>query len=501
MPETDPRPPTGDAVPARGLGLAVGAVVVAAGLLRLVGLFGDLWLDEIWSIRMVETLGGPLDVFTVMRHDNNHPLNSLWLHAVGSGAPAWWMRAPAWVAGIGAVAAAAAVGRTQFRRLHPGDEAGAGRAALAAALALAIPYPFVHYASEARGYSAAVFFALLALWAVLRLTDRETAARGTAWRWAALYAGAAVAAFLAHPTAAVVLVGGVVIQVDAVKRLGEAPLGPVALAHGVPALALAAFVWGFVRTMVVGGGPINAVTDVLAELSAYTLGTAPSMGLLPALPLLLALFGGSLVVLARSSPGLAAAYLGMIVVAPAVGLATGPSAGPYPRYFLVPAAFAVVVISYGAARAWTAGPRARAAVSVGALAVTVGSALHAAALFRHGRGEYREALRHIAASSPFPEITLTSDFDFRNGTVVAWHADAAGSDRTVIYLPASDLPPRGAQWYLVHRLAGETPPAPEVTDPQGHRYLLDATYLHAGLSGWSWAVYRNAELPVTAPAP
>ncbi len=490
MPDTHPH-----AAAARGPGLAVWAVVAAAGLLRLAGLFGDLWLDEIWSIRMVETLGGPLDVFTVMRHDNNHPLNSLWLQAVGSGAPAWWMRAPAWLAGTAAVAVAAAVGRAQFRRLHPHDEPGAGRAALGAALALAIPYPFVHYASEARGYSAAVFFALLAFLAVLRLTDRETAARGAAWRWAALYAGAAVAAFLAHPTAAVVLVGGMIVQIDAVRRFGEAPLGPVALAHGVPALALAAFVWGFVRTMVVGGGPINAVSDVLGELAAYTLGTDPSVGLPLALPLLLALFGGSVLVLARRSRGLAAAYLGMILVAPAVGLATGPSAGPYPRYFLVPAAFAVVVISYGAVRAWSSGPRARAAVTVGTLAVTVGSVFHAVALSLHGRGKYRAALAHIAASSPFPEITLTSDFDFRNGTVVAWHADAAGSDRTVVYLPASALPERGAQWYLVHRLAGEAPPAPEVTDPQGHRYLLDGTYPHAGLSGWSWAVYRNAELP------
>lgn len=494
MPSTEPDVPAPTPTAGRGVGGVILAVVAVGGLLRLAGLFGDLWLDEIWSVRMVEALDSPLEVLTVLRHDNNHPLNSLWLYAVGSGAPAWWMRLPAWIAGTAAVAVAAAVGRAQARRLDPDDPPGAERAGVAAAGALAIAYPFVHYASEARGYSAAVFLALVAFLAILRFTEDGGPGEGSL-RWAAAYAGASILAILAHPTAAVVLVGGLVLQVDAARRPRASPLGSVLAAHGLPSLALAAFVWGFVRPMVLGGGPSRGVVEVLGELAAYTLGLDPSLGLPLALPLLVGALATALAVVARRSPGLALAYVAMIVVAPEVGALAGRSAGPFPRYFLVPTAFALMAVSYGAARLWATGRRARWGVAAAAILVAVGCTVHTTALARYGRGRYRAALRHMAASSPFPEITLTSDHDFRNGTVAAWHADAAGPDRTVVYLPADGLPPRGAQWTLVQRLHGEPPPGKEVHDPQGHRYELDGTYPYAGLSGWEWVVYRNEALP------
>ena len=67
-----------------GLGWALGVVVLFFAVVRMVGVFGDLWLDEIWSLRMVQSIQSPLEIFTTLQHDNNHPLNSLFLYIVQS---------------------------------------------------------------------------------------------------------------------------------------------------------------------------------------------------------------------------------------------------------------------------------------------------------------------------------------------------------------------------------------------------------------------------------
>jgi len=48
--------------------------------LRLPGMMHDLWLDEIWSITLIRKLSSPLGIFTEIRYDNNHWLNSLYLY-------------------------------------------------------------------------------------------------------------------------------------------------------------------------------------------------------------------------------------------------------------------------------------------------------------------------------------------------------------------------------------------------------------------------------------
>ena len=56
----------------------IGAFVLLGLALRLLLGRGELWLDEIWSADFARGLDGPLAAFT-LRHDNNHPLNTLML--------------------------------------------------------------------------------------------------------------------------------------------------------------------------------------------------------------------------------------------------------------------------------------------------------------------------------------------------------------------------------------------------------------------------------------
>ncbi|MCL7961064.1 MAG: glycosyltransferase family 39 protein, partial [marine benthic group bacterium] len=158
---------------ALGLALAV--------LLRAVGLSTEVWMDEILSVRLVETLRSPLGVFTDIHSDNNHYLNSLWLWVVGPSAPAWMMRLPTLVLGATLVVLAYRVTRSRGRT----------EATVTAAL-FAVSYPLIHYSSEARGYGYLVFFTLAAYGAFRRWIA------GGGMRAGAIYAVSAALAFLAH---------------------------------------------------------------------------------------------------------------------------------------------------------------------------------------------------------------------------------------------------------------------------------------------------------------
>ena len=61
-------------------------------ILRVLAVHGELWLDEAWSVLLVQDVGSPLALATEVRHDNNHLLNSLWLWLVGPRAIPEWQR-------------------------------------------------------------------------------------------------------------------------------------------------------------------------------------------------------------------------------------------------------------------------------------------------------------------------------------------------------------------------------------------------------------------------
>src|SRR5438128_1765967 len=81
----------------------LGAILVAAAAVRFACLFGDLWLDEIWSLRLLETVRSPVEILTRLLHDNNHPLNSLFLYLLMPAKAEWTYRLFSWATGSAAV--------------------------------------------------------------------------------------------------------------------------------------------------------------------------------------------------------------------------------------------------------------------------------------------------------------------------------------------------------------------------------------------------------------
>src|SRR6188768_1399252 len=79
----------GDAVTAttqgrRGLLVCGAFIVILGGVgLRIAAATTNLWHDEVWSLWLLHGVRSPTEILTAVHHDNNHPVNSLFLYVIG----------------------------------------------------------------------------------------------------------------------------------------------------------------------------------------------------------------------------------------------------------------------------------------------------------------------------------------------------------------------------------------------------------------------------------
>lgn len=167
-------------------GVAVAALTLAAFVLRALTLGQSPFGDELFTLAVIaDGPGGVLE--GIERHELNPPL-FYYLAALGSetGDPLIWARLPSLVLGTASVPLVWVLGRRTV-----GDAAGAVAAGF-----LALSPFLLFYATEARGYAAAMFFVLgstVALLAALR--------SGGLGAWVIFWA-ASTAALYTHYTAA-----------------------------------------------------------------------------------------------------------------------------------------------------------------------------------------------------------------------------------------------------------------------------------------------------------
>lgn len=150
--------------------LLVGITLLAL-VLRVIALDADLWLDEITPILDY----GPLPIAQVIGsylRSNNHLLNTLLLKGTVAlwGEHEWSVRLPAVLFGVATIPAVYLVARQALSRA----------VSLGAALLLAVSYHHIFFSQNARGYSAYLFFGVVAsgLFVKALRTDRPST-----WVW------------------------------------------------------------------------------------------------------------------------------------------------------------------------------------------------------------------------------------------------------------------------------------------------------------------------------
>ena len=105
------------AVPLSGRLLVLIAVllIAAAAILRIRAAHNDLWLDEIWSLNLLQIVSSPLGVLTSLHYDNNHYLTTLWMFLLPGRGNWWGYRIPSVIGGIGTVVVGGLIGYRRSR--------------------------------------------------------------------------------------------------------------------------------------------------------------------------------------------------------------------------------------------------------------------------------------------------------------------------------------------------------------------------------------------------
>jgi len=453
-----------------GLLLLGAALIVAAGR-------GTLWFDELLSLQWARSAQHPWHILELYRHDNNHPLNTLWLMLAGEDRHPWVYRTLSMLSGLVVLVL---VWLAAWRL--------SAKFAWVPLLLAATSFPLVLYASEARGYAPALA-CLLGAWLVVS----TKADGGLVWRVLVFWL-LCLGAMFSHGTSLVILAAlGVYFLVDRQVRGGSwvRTLGGGAFWFGLPLAAAAAYWFLFLRVMIIAGGPEYTLPQVLAHFFGYSFGIpGAGSGHWPvALAGLVAVITALVFGRFPDFPT-RVFFAGAAAIFPALSLVATDTTYLYFRYFLVSLPFVYLLSAPLAARIdlWPRGWRVVAAVVLGA--VVLGQLPRLAPLISLGRGDYVTALRVIAEDSS-PDKTMVANNEMQVGFVLGHNKKFHFELGRLILVPQARAADQPTGW-IVYVTQDDPPVSPEpLINLHGSNYRLAGFHRSAPVSGAHWAIYRR----------
>jgi hypothetical protein len=503
--------------------LWVAVASFAAGIVvRVLAAHNDLWFDEVWTLQLLrERVHSFGDLFTNLKHGNNHHLCSLWMWLVGQHASALVYRLPSLLASIGTIVLAGLIGLRQSQL-----------AGCVAVIVTSWSYLLIHFGTEARGYSLAIFFALVA-WYALQQFEETVAGGGLSavtlakaddsgrpWLWIIVFWIATVLGFLAHLEFAVCFAGLVAWALWRFVRYWskwrQAVLDLFAL-FAVPIVLMLVFYFVSIRGMEIGGGDKYKPAPLLIKTASYMLG-GPRSGAM----------AGIIALLAVAALCVALIYLmferddrwifyAVVIVAP-LAFAILPEhlyfswrapATLQVRFLMISVAISLLLLVSAYAATLRRGV-AGLAIGLGLLGLYVtGNAANTTNLLRFGRGQYLAALLFMETHSNDKRIliTSTSSADMGNGLLVNYYKSYLEGPDDLQYVDPATLKEDyvrtngfslGAEWLILHSYDLTKQPL-RVTDEYGNSYQLVSIYRGSDLSGSNWLLYHNLNRPPVAP--
>lgn len=446
-------------------------------LLIFLSACGTLWFDELLSLQWARSAKSPWQIWELYRHDNNHPLNTLWLMLAGEDRHPLVYRLLSMVSGVATLVLVWFAARRLSEKF-----------AWVPLLLAATSFPLVLYASESRGYAPALA-CLLGAWLVVSATND----RGSVWRVPVFWL-LCLSAMFSHGTSLVIMAAlGVYFLVDRRARGGGwlRTLGGAALWFGLPLVAAALFWFLFLRSMIIAGGPEYTLPTVLAHFFGYAFGV-PSAGAGYGLIALLGLVAlVSVLVFARFNDlATRVFFVGAVAIFPALSLLATDTTYLYFRYFLVSLPFVYLLSAPLAERIdlMPRGWRVLAAVVLGA--VVLGQLPRLVPLIFIGRGDYVTALRVIAEDSS-PDKSIVANNEMQVGFVLGHNKKLHSELAPLILVPQARAAEQPTQWIVY--VTQDDPPAPPGAsiNLHGSSYRLVSFHRSAPVSGAHWAIYRR----------
>jgi len=454
------------------------AILAVSAAIRIIGIFNDLWLDEIWSLDLIQRISSPLEVFTGIHHDNNHYLNSLCLFFLGNHGNWPGYRVPSALMGIFTVALAWLIG---LRRNLT--------SAFFAMILVGFSYLLVLYSTEARGYAAVVFFSFLSFYAL----DFHLAK--PRWQTACLVGFCETMGFLAHLSFLFFFCAALAWSAWRFMQSNQGfkrALILMTACHAPPVLVLGLLYFIDIRLTVVGGGTQSSMAKVYADALAWSLGSPAGIPQPILVLAAVALFGAGLWILWRARPDLTVFFVG-VMISPILVIVINQFGFIYVRHFLISVAFLLILISFVLARLYQQSRAGKGICLLFLTAYLLVNGWHIRTLFRDGWGHYGEAARFMAGQSKGSVIRIGSDHDFRNPFVLQFYGPTSFGNKKMEYFNGNSWPQNGVEWVVCHKESFEAPvpSMTQFTDGHGNQYELMRIYPAAPLSGLPWFIYHN----------
>jgi Dolichyl-phosphate-mannose-protein mannosyltransferase len=442
-------------------------LILIATLLRLPGIFSQLWLDEYFSLLSARAAHSPLDIFTRFHSDNNHWLNTLWMYLVRSHDDPWRFRLLSLAAGIGTVILA----WIWARRFGPAH-------ALAAVTLLGFSEFLIEYSSDARGYALLGFFSLGSLLLFEKYIARPTRSNG-----AALSICCALA-ILSHITGIMVWLGiAAALLLTGRRKTGA---GWIIWPNVLPAAVVATLYFLDIRHWSRAGGPPNTWHTPL-EAAGALVGCKPGWIAAAAAGLMLAIYIAQVLQLRRrgNDSWISFAALGLLI--PAFLSLVPTSQYIHARYIYVTGLFGFLLLARAIGNWLSAGGACRVAAAIVLVIFAACNLIQLVPFLRHGRGDYRGAVQYLASHTAGPVVTAACpEYPGADGELLKYYWHINGTTRTLRVVDTRDAP----QWLVIEK---NTRPMIPIDVAGGRRpYVHVADFPSAGVvSGITWSIYES----------
>ena len=457
------------------------ALVAFAAMVRIIAAHNDLWLDELISLQIANAVRTPWQIFSAVHSDNNHHLNTLYLYLVRAHDSAPEYRYLSLVWGVALVPA----GYWLLARRSRVE------AVILAGL-LACSYPLIHFSSEARGYSGALFGSMLACAALTRWMA-ETGESQRSFFLGLTYGMAMVVAILSHLTACLVWLP---LTLGSLLVLLERPVRMKWLLRWVgvnllPAFVLAALYFFDLRFLTELGGQPMTVLHGLGRMLALAIGW-PAKDAATVCVVLVPLIGLTIWQLTAESKAKEplAILLALIYLVPLACMLLLQPAFFSPRYFLVVVPFLYVPVAMLLAR--LVRRRSGRIALAGLLALFLAGQMYLYAHFlRVGRGQFTAAIEYILAHNSSAQLSLSSNQDFRSSVELSYFAPRLLHDRHLVYVPRDRQGSAPTDWFILHQEGYEASGPATLKQPGQPTWYRTAYFGASELSGQAWTIYSH----------
>lgn len=438
---------------------------------------GNLWLDEILSLSIAQSVHHPLDIITKLHHDNSHPLNTFFMYILGNQKSWLVYRLPSLLAGSGAVAMAGVIGGLRGRL-----------EALTFMILTGFSYLLIHYSSEARGYGLVFLFLLTAFYAALRYEENQH------WVWAILFWASSLLGILSNLIYFYfyfALLAWFIGRQISNRPPWRHPLRSILRFYALPTLGFIAFYMIHLRHIVIRGGPEYPKLTIALQTIALSIGTPSySLSIVATTILVFIAFGYGLIILRRDGSNLHIFFLALVIL----NFGFLPKF-IYARYFLSAIIFFYLLLGYVLVDIYHRGLSGKIIYLTLLIFFIVGNSFYTNKLLKYGRGGYFEALHYIVNHTKGAKLSIINDDDFNNKPLLDYYIKYLTATKIIQLYSLSSPPKTPPEWFISHDCAGENPPTKCLNRLNGN-YTLVKSFPFAALSGVTWYIYhRESPLP------